>query len=377
MKEKNPPVPRRQFITSAAVTTAAFSILGCKKTVSVPRRSSGIFVGEGEHQYEVINDWVALPDKYTWQITHNVAVDGNGCLYVIHEGDENQKDHPAIFVFDPAGQFIKAFGSQFQGGGHGLEVRTEGSEQFLYVTGYQKLKTFAKLTLDGEEVWSQKAPMESGLYPEDENSRTDFSDRNNFWGRNHFLPTNFAFLPDGGFYVADGYGSFRIHRFDKDAKYLSSFGGEGTEDGQFKTSHGIWIDSRGDESMVVVADRANKRLQWFSLEGEHRKTLDGFILPANIDQFEDTLLVPDLSARITLLDKDNNLIHLGEDPEWRKEVTKDKMAMRRGPREAWVSGKFVHPHDACFDAKGDIFVAEWVATGRISKLQRVSCKNLC
>lgn len=372
MKEKNSPVPRRQFITSAAVTTAAFSIIGCKKTVSVPRRSSGIFVGEGEHKFEVINDWVALPDKYTWQITHNVAVDQNGCLYVIHEGDENQKDHPAIFVFDPAGQFIKAFGSQFQGGGHGLEVRTEGSEQFLYVTGYQKLKTFAKLTLDGEEVWSHKAPMESGLYPEDENTRTDFSDRKNVWGRNHFLPTNFAFLDDGGFFVADGYGSYRIHRFDKEAKYLSSFGDEGNGDGQFKTSHGLWIDSRGDESMVVVADRANKRLQWFSLEGEHRKTLDGFILPANIDQYEDMLLVPDLSARITLLDKENNLIHLGEDPEWRKEVTKDKMAMRRGPRDAWVSGKFVHPHDACFDANGDIFVAEWVATGRISKLQRVS-----
>lgn len=374
MKDNTPAVSRRQFLatTTTAATAAAFSISGCKKTVSVPRRSSGIFVGEGDHKYEVINDWVSLPDKYTFQITHNVAVDKDGCLYVIHEGDEAQPDHPAIFVFDPAGQFMKAFGSQFQGGGHGLEVRTEGNEQFLYVTGYQKLKTFAKLTLDGEEVWSQKAPMESGLYPEDENTRTDFSDRADVWGRNHFLPTNFAFLPDGGFFVADGYGTYRIHRFDGDAKYVSSFGAEGTGEGEFKTSHGLWIDSRGEESMVVVADRANKRLQWFSLEGEYRKTLEGFILPANIDQFGDTLLVPDLSARITLLDKDNNLIHLGEDPEWRAEVTKDKMAMRRGPRENWVSGKFVHPHDACFDANGDIFVAEWVATGRISKLQKVS-----
>ncbi|MEM1443386.1 MAG: hypothetical protein AAGF67_13650, partial [Verrucomicrobiota bacterium] len=303
---------------------------------------------------------------------HNVAVDNDGCLYVIHEGDEKQKDHPAIFVFDPDGKFMRAFGSQFQGGGHGLEVRTEGNEQFLYVTGYQKLKTFAKLTLDGEEVWSKKAPMESGLYPEDENTRTDFSDRKNVWGRNHFLPTNFAFLDDGGFFVADGYGTYRIHRFDKDANYVSSFGEEGNGDGQFKTSHGLWIDSRGEEKLVVVADRANKRLQWFTLEGEHRKTLDGFILPANIDQFGDTLLVPDLSARITLLDKDDNLIHLGEDPNWRKVVTADRNALRKGPTENWVPGKFIHPHDACFDANGDIFVAEWVATGRVSKLQRVS-----
>jgi len=31
----------------------------------------------------------------------------------------------------------------------------------------------------------------------------------------------------------------------------------------------------------------------------------------------------------------------------------------------------VHPHDACFTQNGDIFVAEWVATGRITKLERV------
>jgi hypothetical protein len=37
----------------------------------------------------------------------------------------------------------------------------------------------------------------------------------------------------------------------------------------------------------------------------------------------------------------------------------------------WQNGKFVHPHDACFDADGNIFVAEWVATGRVTKLRRV------
>jgi len=96
-----------------------------------------------------------------------------------------------------------------------------------------------------------------------------------------------------------------------------------------------------------------------------------FILPANVDRLGDLLLVPDLSARITLLDKDNKMIHLGEDPAWRESVLKDKMAMRRNPT-VWVSGKFVHPHDACFDPSGNIFVAEWVDTGRISKLRKVS-----
>ncbi len=59
-----------------------------------------LVIGSGEHQYEVLHYWPQLPDKYTWQTTHNVAVDAAGLLYVIHEGRENLKEHPSIFVFD-------------------------------------------------------------------------------------------------------------------------------------------------------------------------------------------------------------------------------------------------------------------------------------
>jgi len=273
-------------------------------------------------------------------------------------------------VFDGQGKFVRAFGDQFQGGGHGLEVRTEGKEQFLYVTGYQQLKNFAKLTLKGGLVWEKRAPMDSQLYPKDEDTKPTKR-----WGRDAFMPTNYAFLPDGGFFLADGYGSYRIHRYDKDGKWLSKFGEPGKGDGQFDTPHGIWIDNRpGRVPSVVVADRANKRLQWFTLKGNHLKTLDGFILPANIDSREDVLLVPDLSARITLLDRnDQVIVHLGEDPEWREQVLKDGMKLRRDEKgESWVSGKFLHPHDACFDPAGNIFVAAWVHTGRITKLRKVS-----
>ena len=80
-----------------------------------------LIVGEGEHQFEVTHEWPQLPSQYTWQTTHNVAVDKAGNLYVIHEGRADLKDHPTIFVFDPEGKFIRAFGSQFLGGDHGVE----------------------------------------------------------------------------------------------------------------------------------------------------------------------------------------------------------------------------------------------------------------
>jgi hypothetical protein len=353
---------RRGFIKQAATLAAAISM----PQVIAARESTQV-IGQGQHQFEVLHDWAKLPDRYSWQTTHNVAVDGEENLYVIHEGRENLQDHPSIFVFDNHGKFIRAFGNQFQGGGHGLEVVTEGKEQFLYVTGYQQLKNFAKLTLKGELVWEKRAPMESGFYAPGE-----AAEPKKVWGRDRFMPTNFAFRSDGGFYLADGYGAYRVHRYDKDGNWLSAFGSEGTHDGQFQLPHGICLDERpGREPMVVVADRVNARLQWFSLEGEHRKTVAGFILPANIDTHGDLMLVPDLSARITLLDQQDRVVtHLGEDAAWRAEVLKEGMKLRREP-DGWVSGKFLHPHDACFDADGNIFVAEWVHTGRVTKLRRL------
>jgi hypothetical protein len=232
------------------------------------------------------------------------------------------------------------------------------------------VKSFAKLTLTGEVVWVKHAPMDSKLYPTGEDTAPQKR-----WGRDAFMPTNYAFLPDGGFFLADGYGSYRIHRYDKDGNWVSMFGEPGTGPGQFNTPHGLWLDARpGREPSLVVCDRANKRLQWFTLEGQHLKTLDGFILPADIDTFGDVMLVPDLSARVTLLGKDDNVIvHLGEDPAWRVQVTKDGNKLRGQPNgDGWVSGRFLHPHDACFDKDGNIFVAEWVNTGRVTKLKKVS-----
>jgi hypothetical protein len=358
---------RRRFLATTATAAAA---IAAPRILTAQKTEKQLVIGEGEHRYEVQHYWPQLPDKYTWQTTHNVALDRDGFLYVIHEGRENLKDHPSIFVFDPQGKFVRAFGQRFQGGGHGLEVRTEGNQQFLWVTAYQQVKSFAKLTLTGEVVWERHAPMDSKLYPTGEDTHPEKR-----WGRDAFMPTNFAFLPDGGFFLADGYGSYRIHRYDKDGNWLSLIGEPGKGDGQFNTPHGLWIDSRpGREPSLLVADRANKRLQWFNLEGKHLKTLDGFILPANIDIRGDELIVPDLSARITLLDKNDKVItHLGEDPEWRAQVLKDGMKLRKDEKgEGWVSGKFLHPHDACFDPAGNIFVAEWVQSGRITRLRKVS-----
>lgn len=326
-------------------------------------------IGQGDFRYRCEHHWPQLPEQYSWQTTHNVAVDPDDHLYVIHEGDAAKAGHPSIFVFDPEGRFVCAFGEQFQGGGHGLEIRVENGTPFLYVAAYQQVKTIAKLSLSGELVWQQYAPVESGRYANGEASNPKKQ-----WGRDRFLPTNFAFTDDGGFLLADGYGAWVIHRYDRDGNWQSCFGGAGSGQGTFNTPHGLWIDNRpGGEPEIVVTDRAHHTLQTFSLGGEYRKTVSGFGLPANVDIYQDLMVVPELVARVSILDRHHNtLATIGDD---RERVLEDKekskgFALRADPGR-WQQGKFIHPHDACFDSRGNLFVAEWVSTGRITRLTRV------
>ena len=92
-------------------------------------------------------------------------------------------------------------------------------------------------------------------------------------------------------------------------------------------------------------------------------------MPANAETWKDLLVIPELHARLTLLNAKNEVVaRLGDDVA---RVTGKDGGGIRGDASRWEEGKFVHPHDACFGADGSIFVAEWVAAGRISKLQRV------
>ncbi len=319
-------------------------------------------VGEGEHKYECHHNWGGVPEHVRWFETHGVAIDKDGLVYIKHRAAGEKPKSPdeaqdTIVVFDPDGKFVRSFGKAYHGGGHGIDIREEGGQEYLYLSCMMPVNLFAKTDLKGEVVWTKEAPSESHKY-DAPGSR--------------FSPTNVAFAPDGGFYLADGYGSNYIHQYDKDANYVRTWGGTGKEPGQFQTPHGLWLDDRpGAAPSLVVADRANARLQYFKPDGEPIRIDGGVSFPAHFDIRGDVLLVPDLHARVTLMGQGNTILtHLGYDPEWTKQVL-DGFKIRQQP-DRWVDGKFVHPHDACFDKDGNIFVAEWVATGRISKLRRVS-----
>lgn len=351
MENSEQSLSRRQAI-SAMATGVALASTGPFIHASDKTDSKLPIVGEGAHSYECHHGWGTPPESVKWLNTHGVAVDREGLIYVKHQsGGPEPMD--TIVVFDPEGRAVRSFGKEYHQGGHGIDIREEDGTEYLYLCDIHNRQVI-KSTKTGEVIWKLDFPTEAGVYKD----------------KNGYRPTNVAFAPDGGFYVGDGYGSNYIHQYDKDAKWVRTWGGSGKEPGKMQTPHGLWLDNRpGREPALVVADRANARLQYFTLDGNYQSIMEDVLFPAHFDIRGEVLLVPDLHARVSLFDKENKpIVHLGYDPAWTEEVKKLKI---RSDPSLWQAGKFVHPHDACFDAEGNIFVVEWVDAGRITKLRKV------
>jgi hypothetical protein len=355
---------RREFLAASAAACSGPVLLGMTRKADDPNP----VVGAGEHKYQCVHNWGELPPDYAWQTTHNVAIDSEGLVYITHQGVGKQMD--TVLVFDPKGKFVRSFGKEWHGGGHGIEIRKEGSDEFIYLTNTwtPKLK-LVKTNLKGEKVWEKGRPEVKEYEP-----RPDAKDSTKTVTPN-YNPTNVSWLPDGGFTVGDGYGSNFMFNYDKDGKITKVYGGGGNALGKLATPHGHWLDDRDkNKPTIVVCDRANGRLQWFDLDGKALSATEKgkvVLFPAHAKTRGDVLLLPDLHARVSLFDKENKpIVHLGDDEAWRKKVL-DGFKIRQQPKE-WPAGKFIHPHDAAFDKDGNIFVVEWVSTGRVTLLKKVA-----
>ena len=341
---------RRSFLI--AVGGGAPLILGATNKSGSARP----VVGSGAYTYVAIHDWGELPQEIKYGNTHGVCEDSQGHIYIHHTVNAASESSDSMVVFDAQGKFVKSWGTDFKGGAHGLHIRKEGSTEYLYLCD-TKRGLVVKTTLAGEEVFSLGYPDESDAYqPNPDGTKKKYS------------PTNLAIAPNGDLYVGDGYGSSYINVYDRNGKYLRTFGGFGDAPGKLNCPHGIILDDRAADPILMIADRGNNRIQTFTLAGEYIAFIGGTNLPCYFDFFRSgETVVPDLGARVTLLDKNNKVIeHLGDDSAantW-KEV-------RKLDRAAFKPGKFVCPHAACFDHNGNIFVVEWVEVGRVTKLRKV------
>jgi peptidylamidoglycolate lyase len=90
--------------------------------------------------------------------------------------------------------------------------------------------------------------------------------------KHFYRPTFMAWLPDGTFFVGDGYVNTRVVKFDKDGKYLMAWGQKGdngkeTRPAYFNNVHGVAVDPQ--TRRVFVNDRGNRRIQVFDENGKY------------------------------------------------------------------------------------------------------------
>jgi len=113
-------------------------------------------------------------------------------------------------------------------------------------------------------------------------------------------PTEVAVAPNGDIFVADGHGrapnaNARIMKFDKNGKFIKTWGKKGTGIGEFDCPHTLAFDSRG---RLFVGDRQNNRIQIFDQDGRFIAEWKQFGRPSGIfiDR-NDVLYVADSESR--------------------------------------------------------------------------------
>jgi DNA-binding beta-propeller fold protein YncE len=111
--------------------------------------------------------------------------------------------------------------------------------------------------------------------------------------KHFYRPTFIAWLPDGAFFVADGYANTRVVKFDKTGKYLMAWGERGSAGGRggsldkrpgyFNNVHGVAVDPM--TRRVFVNDRGNRRIQVFDENGKYLNEWSVGPAPADIHLF--------------------------------------------------------------------------------------------
>jgi hypothetical protein len=268
------------------------------------------------------------------------VIDKAGNIYV-------STDTPrGIVVFSSSGKFLRTVGPARV---HGLEIREESGVEYIYGARPSDHEV-VKLTLAGEPAWKIEYPKEAGIYKE----------------AKEFNPCALTVAPDGSIFIADGYGSNYVLKFDKKRNFVKAFGGPGEEEGKFKTCHGIALDTRQGKPLLLVCNRNNNRVEHWDLDGNFVKVIQKNLrMPAAAHIRGDYAVIPELQGRVTVLDKNGNIAaQLGDNPN---EKQRANFAL---PSDQWKDGICNSPHGASIDKDGNLIVSEWSQFGHLHRFVR-------
>ncbi len=226
-------------------------------------------------------------------------------------------------------------------GPHKIKMNPYDADKHIWVVD-DNLHQIHKFTYDGELILTHGEQGVSGRGP------------NNF-----ARPTDIAWLPDGTYFISDGYVGTRVAKYDPDDNFVMDWGQEPADPAnpgpyEFDTVHAITIS---EDRMIYVSDRAHARIQVFDENGEFQFMFPtgprGSSLPYAVEVMldpsgEEVLWIADGgTGRMLKYDLEGNFLYGWGTP-------------------GNEYGHFNGPHSITTDQDGNLYISE-VFAGRVQK----------
>lgn len=298
-------------------------------------------LGQGNKRYRLNTNWSkAEVARNPVNDCHEMVQDSKGRILLLTNETKNN-----VLIYDKSGKLLSSWGSEYPGA-HGLTLFNENGTEVLFICDNNRHQVI-KTTLEGRVLLVLDYPKETGQYSKAE----------------EYVPTETAIAPNGDIYVADGYGKDFIVRYDSAGRYISHFGGRGTEPKHLLNAHGICIDQRNPQQpCLVVTSRQQNAFKRYTLDGVYIDTIPlpgawvcrpvikgdylyAAVLQTNSQQGKQ-------SGFVTILDKDLKVVSNlgGSEPQY----TDHKLD------EMYQTVKyFQYPHDVCVDDEENLYIAQW------------------
>lgn len=303
-----------------------------------------IVVGEGSLRYEVVENWLKVPEGWEHKDVAGIATDSQDRVYLF-----TRSEHPVV-VYSPDGDFLSTWGEDIFTRAHGITI----VDDIAYLADVDD-HTVRKCTLDGKVLMTlgtPHQPSDTGYIQHVPANLTTIKRAAGPFNR----PAKAAIAPNGEIFVGDGYGNARIHRFSPDGELMLSWGEPGGEPGQLNCPHSLWVHRDG---RVIVCDRDNDRVQIFSPDGELLEIWPDIprVSDIYVDQ-EDRVFLGELLWKKGLLSMAGRIIPEDRPSQVSIRNLNGEVLTHWGGFDRFAPGNFASAHSLCVDSKGAIYVAE-------------------
>jgi len=277
---------RKTLFAFLLIAAAHAAMLGCQRPSEAEMPAPQI------PTFRVDPNWPQIPPHWRLGEISSIAIDAEDNAWLLHRPwtlspEEADLAAPHVLGFDREGQFLDAWGGPGAGyewpqREHGIHIDHRG---FVWLGGHH---CPARNDPGLEPAWDDQLLK---FTPEGtfvmQLGRSNSSGGNTDTQNLHEPADAVVYAPTNELFVADGYGNHRVIVFDADTgvfkRMWGAFGNAPEDDdqcphitldavpagpgpSQFGVVHAIRVS---DDGLVYVADRENRRVQVFTLDGQY------------------------------------------------------------------------------------------------------------